>query len=85
MNDTKLYIGTALRGFCCGAFGRDAYEKKRVEALGVDWVVARDELGEIHFASGKNVHQRLIGSQHPDFLSEEDIEDMRDNEVHRHS
>ena len=36
-----IYVGTVLYGFCGGCFGRDSYENKRVEALGVDWVVAR--------------------------------------------
>jgi len=36
-----LAVGTVLYGFCGGAFGRDSYDDKRVEAVGVDWVVAR--------------------------------------------
>lgn len=31
-----------MLGFCGGAFGRDEYGDKRVEAIGRDWVVARD-------------------------------------------
>lgn len=30
---------------CGGYFGRDAYGTLRVEAIGADWVVARDEDG----------------------------------------
>jgi hypothetical protein len=36
-----LRVGTVLFGFCGGWFGRDSYDDKRVEAIGVDWVVAR--------------------------------------------
>lgn len=36
-----MRIGTMLYGFCGGCFGRDSYEDKRVEAVGVDWVIAR--------------------------------------------
>ena len=40
-----LRVGDVLYGFCGGAFGRDAYGAKRVEAIGADWVVARKEGG----------------------------------------
>lgn len=36
-----LRIGDMLYGFCGGAFGRDSYGDKRVEAIGADWVVCR--------------------------------------------
>ena len=35
-----IRIGTILHGYCGGEFG-GAYECKRVEAIGADWVVAR--------------------------------------------
>lgn len=38
----KLAIGAMLHGFCGGHFGRDSYRDKRVEAVGADWVVARE-------------------------------------------
>ncbi len=44
-------IGEVLHGFCNGYFGRDSYADKRVEAFGIDWVVCRDEYGEVHFAT----------------------------------
>lgn len=44
-----LAIGVMLYGFCGGFFGRDSYQDKRVEAFGYDWIVARDEEGNIHF------------------------------------
>ena len=37
----KIRIGSILKGFCQGSFGRDSYEDKRVEFIGGDWVVAR--------------------------------------------
>lgn len=48
----KLVVGAILRGFCGGAFGRDSYDDKRVEAVGADWVVVRDERGVAQFYSG---------------------------------
>lgn len=36
-----LRVGDMLYGYCGGAFGRDDYDDKRVEAIGADWVVAR--------------------------------------------
>lgn len=49
-----LQIGQIIYGFCGGVFGRDvgAYEDKRIEAIGFDWVVLREENGWLHFASG---------------------------------
>ena len=44
-------LGEVLYGFCNGFFGRDSYENKRVEAFGIDWVVCRDEDGQVHFAT----------------------------------
>lgn len=35
--------GDKLYGFCNGYFGRDYYETKIVEAIGVDWLVVREE------------------------------------------
>lgn len=37
----SLQIGQILYGYCGGLF-EDSYEHKRVEAVGVDWVVARE-------------------------------------------
>lgn len=48
---SAVRVGTILYGFCGGYFGRDSYDDKRVEALGADWVVAREiETGEVVFA-----------------------------------
>jgi len=57
-----LLVGTVLKGYCGGWFGRDSYEDKRVEAVGVDWVVVRDDSGYNKvplFATGKNIHEEL--------------------------
>lgn len=41
MSLDELRVGALLKGYCGGAFG-DSYEDKRVEAVGFDWVVARE-------------------------------------------
>lgn len=46
-----IRTGTLLYGYCGGLFGRDSYSDKRVEAIGVDWVVAREDNGTVVFAS----------------------------------
>lgn len=38
-----LRVGDMLYGFCNGSFGRDSYGDKRVEAIGSDWVVVRED------------------------------------------
>lgn len=50
--NTPLRIGDMLYGFCGGCFGRDSYYDKRVEAIGSDWVVARDSDGQVVFYDG---------------------------------
>ena len=47
-----LRVGDALYGFCGGYFGRDSYDQKRVEAIGSDWVVAREGGGKVVFYIG---------------------------------
>ncbi|MFJ3141734.1 hypothetical protein ACIPJM_04685 [Streptomyces halstedii] len=37
-----LVVGDIIHGFAHGAFGRDHYHCVRIEAVGADWVVARD-------------------------------------------
>jgi hypothetical protein len=58
-NVTVLKVGTMLYGYCGGYFGRDSYEDKRIEAIGADYVVCRDENGNVHFASGENILSKL--------------------------
>ncbi|MEV0247932.1 hypothetical protein AB0H76_15170 [Nocardia sp. NPDC050712] len=48
----EIQVGTLLKGFCHGAFGRDSYADKRVEAIGADWVVVRDDGGAALMYSG---------------------------------
>ena len=47
-----IRIGTVLYGYCGGLFGRDSYGRKRVEAIGHDWVVVRDERDTVDFFTG---------------------------------
>ena len=55
-----LMVGDLLEGFCNGYFGRDFYGLKRVEAVGADWVVVRDEEDHLlGFASGPTINQDL--------------------------
>ena len=56
-------VGMILHGYCEGYFGRDSHRCKRIEAIGHDWVVARelgvDEL--VVFASfGRTTNQEKI-------------------------
>lgn len=37
-----LAPGDIIHGFAHGAFGRDHYDCVRIEAVGPDWIVARD-------------------------------------------
>lgn len=49
----ELRVGVVLDGFCGGCFGRDSYDQKRVEAIGADWVVARElGSGQVVFHEG---------------------------------
>lgn len=36
-----IKVGDVLHGFQSGAFGRDSYDCRRVEAVGTDWVLTR--------------------------------------------
>jgi len=65
-------VGEMLYGFCNGYFGRDSYEDKRVVAAGVDWIVCRDEDGNIHFATfdiNKPIATRLPTRNENDYIS----------------
>lgn len=61
----SLSVGQMLYGFCGGDFGRDSYSDKRVEAVGADWVVARDDMGRVCFAHGENIHDDLLHHTDP--------------------
>jgi len=56
--ETPLRVGDVLQGFCGGWFGRNSYEDKRVEAIGSDWVVVRDDRNYPLFSEGDP--ERLI-------------------------
>lgn len=47
-----VQVGAVLYGFCGGHFGRDSYRDKRVEAMGADWLVARNDRGQPEFFTG---------------------------------
>ncbi len=50
-----MYVGMMLYGYCQGYFGRDSHSDKRIEAIGHDWVVVREEdNGTPNFASFKS-------------------------------
>jgi hypothetical protein len=42
MTEQPLAVGDVIHGFAYGAFGRDHYDCVRIEAVGPDWIVARD-------------------------------------------
>lgn len=51
-----LAPGDVIHGFAHGAFGRDHYNCVRIEAVGPDWIVARDDDKDFpgpSFASGR--------------------------------
>ncbi len=50
MKDICAYLNKTLCGFCNGFFGRDSYGDKLIEAIGIDWIVVRNEKGEPEFA-----------------------------------
>lgn len=35
--------GATIEGFCGGMFGRESYGSKVIEAVGPDWIVARED------------------------------------------
>jgi hypothetical protein len=51
-----LAVGDIIHGFAYGVFGRDHYDCVRIEAVGPDWIVARnphDEFDDgLSFVSG---------------------------------
>lgn len=49
-----LRVGDVLYGFCGGYFGRDSYGDKRVEAIGADWVVVRED--DSYAQPGPNIY-----------------------------
>ena len=59
-SERALLIGDVLHGFCGGAFGRDSYDCRRVEAIGADWIVTRSlTRGSPEFTRGPEIHRNL--------------------------
>ena len=59
---SEIMVGQVLKSYCNGYFGRDFYGG-RVEAVGYDWIVARDEFGVVFMAymkGGLAKHAHLI-------------------------
>jgi hypothetical protein len=48
-------VGDAIHGFAGGYFGRDSYECRLVEAVGKDWIVTRNTVGQVELARGSNI------------------------------
>lgn len=51
----KFKVGDEIHGFARGAFGRDSYDCRIVEAVGPDWAVTRNTNGEPEMVSGDGV------------------------------
>lgn len=60
-----LDIGDIIHGFAEGAFGRDSYDCKIIEAVGPDWIVLRDEDGYTYHAHGRGDLERCQRSRTP--------------------
>lgn len=54
----SVEIGTLLNGYCNGFFGRDSYGEKRVEGVGADWVVVREDDGKPNCAFFESTEDR---------------------------
>ncbi|MGK5733200.1 hypothetical protein [Streptomyces sp. URMC 124] len=50
-----LAVGDVLHGMCGGHFGHHRYDCCRIEVVGPDWIVARDEYGALSFAAGRSL------------------------------
>lgn len=49
-----LAVGDIIHGFANGAFGRDSYDCRIIEAVGPDWIVTRNKNGNVEFAAGRH-------------------------------
>jgi hypothetical protein len=58
MPTKPLAVGDVIHGFAHGVFGRDHYDCVRIEAVGPDWIVARNPHNEfgagLYFAAGRS-------------------------------
>lgn len=70
-----ICVGMPLYGYCEGYFGRDSYATKRIEAFGVDWIVARElegaDEGRPQFATFKTLQEML------DFVMKHSSDEVR--------
>lgn len=48
--DPQIRVGTVLYGYCRGYLQKAYLDTARVEAVGADWLVARDPEGRVYFA-----------------------------------
>lgn len=55
-----LAVGDVIHWFARGAFGRDHYDCVKIEAAGLDWIVARGAKGGPSFAAGRKSLTLLI-------------------------
>lgn len=55
-----LAVGDVIHGFARGVFGRNHYDCTKIEAAGLDWIVARDGDGGLSFATGERNLRLLI-------------------------
>ncbi|ARX81566.1 hypothetical protein SMD44_00964 [Streptomyces alboflavus] len=66
MTARPLAVGDVIHGFAHGAFGRDHYDCVRIEAVGPDWIVARDPdttWAGPSFTSGRRALELCIGAR----------------------
>lgn len=47
----QLHEGQVIHGFAGGAFGRDSYRCRKVEAVGRGWIVTRTPSGALGFTT----------------------------------
>lgn len=70
-NTLMVQVGSVLYGSCGSDFGRMIYGPLRVEAVGADWVVARNERGEVYFAEYSEYQPGYLQERLQPYLSPE--------------
>ncbi len=68
----NIYVGQMLYGYCNGYFG-SSYGDKRIEAFGVDWMIAREDDGSV-------VYSLFDSLAEMEQMVEENSEDLSDFE-----
>lgn len=78
----EQWIGKTLYYYCAGYFGSKSYADKVIEAIGKDWVVAREvSMGSpvlATFNSREEMEEKLLEWSTPSQTHEEDDEDLSD-------